>query len=282
LHAIRTVREVVEDQGVAFVVRRVSSLARKHQAATGPRPSPANPFLPYEENLLVAEISDTHVCILNKFNVVEHHVLLVTRTFEEQESPLTPGDFEALWCALAELGGLGFYNAGAAAGASQRHKHLQMVPLPLAAQGPPTPIESLFSAVPQSGSATCVPGLAFLHSFVRFPPTFPSDPPAAAHETYALYRSMLRALAPQGFSIRQPDERTAPYNLLVTRHWMLLVPRSVETVDSISVNALGFAGALLVRDQAQMRRLKLLGPMAALCRVALRWPAPPAERSAAC
>ena len=59
------------------------------------------------------------------------------------------------------------------------------------------------------------------------------------------------------------------YCLLVTRQWMLLVPRSREFFDSVSINSLGFAGALLVRDSMQMDLIKKAGPMNVLKSVAL-------------
>ncbi len=42
---------------------------------------------------------------------------------------------------------------------------------------------------------------------------------------------------------------------------MLLVPRSRERFETVSVNALGFAGALLVRDEDDLRRVTDVGPM---------------------
>jgi ATP adenylyltransferase len=56
---------------------------------------------------------------------------------------------------------------------------------------------------------------------------------------------------------------------LVTRDWMLLVPRSTERFCGISVNALGFAGALLVRDERQLQLLKECGPMVVLRHLAV-------------
>jgi ATP adenylyltransferase len=53
----------------------------------------------------------------------------------------------------------------------------------------------------------------------------------------------------------------APYNLLVTRRWMLAVPRGASHVEGVAVNALGFAGSLFVRDDAQRRVVETLGPM---------------------
>ena len=61
---------------------------------------PANPFLPYDENLWVAHLSDTHTLLLNKFNLVAHHTLVVTREFEAQEQPVTAADFAATRAAL--------------------------------------------------------------------------------------------------------------------------------------------------------------------------------------
>jgi ATP adenylyltransferase len=48
---------------------------------------------------------------------------------------------------------------------------------------------------------------------------------------------------------------------------MLLVPRKQEEFESISVNSLGFAGALLVRNSQQMQFLKDSGPVTILKQV---------------
>ena len=125
--SIPTEHEMIEQNGVAFHVRVITALAMKALATMTKQD--ANPFLPYDRDLFVADLSPTHVALLNKFNVVDHHLLIVTRTFEDQETLLTREDFEALLICLSEIDGLGFYNAGRAAGASQRHKHLQMIPL---------------------------------------------------------------------------------------------------------------------------------------------------------
>ena len=58
-----------------------------------------------------------------------------------------------------------------------------------------------------------------------------------------------------------------PYNLLATQAWMLLVPRSRECVEGLSVNALGFAGSLFVRSEAQLRLVEARGPLEILRQV---------------
>jgi ATP adenylyltransferase len=81
-----------------------------------------------------------------------------------------------------------------------------------------------------------------------------------------LYRDLLSTI---GINAVNGDRQSAAYNLLVTRKWMLIVPRSQEHFQSIAVNSLGFAGALLVRNEQQMQMLKNVGPMNILKNVAI-------------
>jgi len=73
----------------------------------------------------------------------------------------------------------------------------------------------------------------------------------------------------EGYSVDGGHDAFAPYNLLVTRQWLLLVPRSQEFFEGISINALGFVGALLVKEVAQLAMLRKQGPMSALQHVAV-------------
>jgi ATP adenylyltransferase len=274
LTPIPTEYDFIEDSGVKFFVRVLTSLALKDEerkkrgegAEGGPR---ANPFLPYEKELFVADVSKTHVALLNKFNVVEHHLLLVTREFEDQETLLTLADFEALWACLSEYQSLGFYNGGEAAGASQSHKHLQVVPLPLAPEGPQIPIEPFFAAAVFERKLGRIPGLPFLHLVARLDPGIMKSPLHAAEKTFRIYGDMLRYMKMKSPVSGRQERQSAPYCLLVAREWMLLVPRSQEFFEGISINSLGYAGALLVRNAEQMAILKKCGPIAALKSVAL-------------
>ena len=65
------------------------------------------------------------------------------------------------------------------------------------------------------------------------------------------------------------DLQGGPYNFIVTKEWLLLVPRSREFFDSISINALGFAGAFLVWNEEQLRALRTAGPLTALRETAI-------------
>lgn len=257
LQPIPTEYEFVEQDGIRFLVRVLSNLVRKDEAKKQQKSTSKkdfNPFLPYDEELFVADISETHICLLNKYNVVDYHILIVTRAFEEQESLLTQQDFAAMWACLEEIDGLVFYNAGKAAGASQRHKHLQLIPLPLVSGEVNIPIEPLLAEASFQDGVGTITTLPFKHALVKFD----SQAPGA---TLDGYYALLRKLDLQ-------SEEFHPYNLLATREWMLIVPRSQERFESISVNALGFAGALLVRDRQQLQRLRDYHPMTILKSVA--------------
>jgi sulfate adenylyltransferase (ADP) / ATP adenylyltransferase len=261
LEPIQTSSDYVEDRGIRFLVRVVSSLRHKP-----PHNARRDPFLPYERALYVADASDTHACILNKYKVVDLHLLIVTREFTHQESALTLDDFQALWRCLGEYESLGFYNSGELSGASQTHKHLQVVPLPLSHNGAPhaTPMDPLLDvAGTQPGVIVESPDISFAHSLVFWDPAAVADADHMARTSVATYCEMLQRhrLGPP----TSPDARMAgSYNLLVTRRWMLLVPRLRECFQSISFNSLAFAGALLVQDPRQMDQLRAAGPFAAL------------------
>lgn len=270
LQSIKTDYEFVEEKGVNFLVRILSNLTRKDEAKkkqnkAAKKGKDFNPFLPYEEDLFVADISPTHLCLLNKFNVVENHLLIVTREFESQDSLLNYQDFQAMWACLTEIDGLVFYNGGKIAGASQRHKHLQLVPTPLAPnQKEAIPIAPLFASAVFEGDVGRVPDLPFVNGLCRFDSDLVNSPNDAAQITLELYYKLLKAV---NLLTEDTENNSIAYNFLATREWMFIVPRSEEHFESISINSLGFAGALLVRNQEQMQMLKDCKPMEVLKQV---------------
>ena len=267
LRPIETEQNLIERDGVTWLVRRVSSLARKarererQQTRTeDAAKANTNPFLPPETDLTIGAIGPEHLCIFNKFNVIEHHVLLVTRDFEHQECLLTPADFTALSYCLREQGGLGFYNGGKVAGASQSHKHLQWIPLPLRADGPAVPVSPLLDGPDAPGRIGQCPALPVPHAFVRLEPAALNDSEAL----FRLYIGLLEAIGIEALSVGGEIRQSAPYNLLLTRDWMLAVPRSRECHAGMSVNALGFAGSLFVMQREQLEQVEATGPLALL------------------
>ena len=275
LQPIETDYEIIEAGNLPLVLRVVASLERKARlaAARTGGPPPADPFMPpYDEDLYVGEVGAGHVALLNKFNVLADHLLLVTRDYRSQDTWLDHADFEALWTALGGCEALGFYNGGEVAGASQPHKHLQVVPLPLGPAHVALPVATALAEAHLHGGVMIAPKLPFRHAIVPVPPAWLADPVLGAREGHRAYERLLRAVgvansAPPGY------RQTAPYNLLASRRWMWLIPRSSGEVEGICVNALAYAGALLARDREQAQRIRALGPMAILARASFAAPA---------
>ena len=274
LRPIITESMIMRDSGVDFQVRMISNLARKAeekrlrlQDSTGNKEKP-NPFLPYEKEMFVTDISRTHLCLLNKFNVIQYHLLIVTRDFEDQEKLLNIADFEAICTCMPEFEGVAFYNGGEEAGASEKHKHLQMIPLPMGKENPGIPMESLFEQARLEKGPGVIPGLPFTHSFEKFLPDLLNNSMEFASVAHQMYRRMLHETGLNSLSDPATGTQSGPYNLLFTSEWMLLVPRSREFFGPISVNALGFAGALLAKNQHEIELLREQGGMGILLHTA--------------
>ncbi|WP_228036533.1 ATP adenylyltransferase family protein [Dolichospermum flos-aquae] len=261
LKSIPTELEIVEQDGIKFMIRILANLNRKQAdkekqeqqiARTGKE---FNPFLPYEQDLFVTDISPTHVCLLNKFNVVDNHLLIITRIFEQQETLLTLEDFTAMWACLGEFEGLVFYNGGKLAGASQPHKHLQIVPF----SETDIPISPLLKTAKLENNMGTIREFPFLHAFTNL---HSSESPKVTLEKY---HNLLQKM---GIKPLENNLQSGAYNLLITRKWMLIVPRKQEEFAEIYINSLGFAGALLVKNQQQMEILKNINPINILTNVA--------------
>ena len=223
-------------------------------------------FFPTKRHSYVADASDTHACILNKYNVVDLHLLIVTREFEHQESLVSCGRFSRLWRCLGEYDSLGFYNSARCPVRANPISTCRSCRCrcPSTARHTPRPSNHcLTQPASHPGAIVESADLPFAHSLVFWDPAQVVDCEAMALTSWTHYMQMLRRHElgpPPG-----PDDRMAgSYNLLVTRRWMLLVPRVRECFQSISFNSLAFAGALLVQDPAQMDELRAAGPFAAL------------------
>ena len=112
------------------------------------------------------------------------------------------------------------------------------------------------------------PGLPVRHAYADLASAIWERPELGGELLTAIYRDLCRVA---GIGEREAEgerRQSAPYNLLLTREWMLLVPRSREHYASISVNALGFTGSLFVKDKAQLECVREIGPMGLLREVA--------------
>ena len=254
MHSFECEPRFIEDGGVEFVVRMATKLPRGETASGRGKDAPRlaeNPFLDPEPHLVVGPVGEHHLALLNKFSVIREHLLLVTRHFVDQRTLLTEPDFEAMAFAMKDAEVLAFYNGGQEAGASQRHKHVQVVTLPLSPRHS-VPMDALLAREPVT--------LPFPHAFMRLAEGDASRP-AVMHANYR------QLLGRAGISTVRNDGlewQSRPYSLVMTHEWMLLVPRSHDRFEGISINTLAFAGSFFVRDASQCNAIARAGPMKVL------------------
>jgi sulfate adenylyltransferase (ADP) / ATP adenylyltransferase len=244
--------ELVAWPGLApFLMRRLVSHTPKHLRAGGPKP---NPFLPWDPRLEVSRLGDSHVVLLNKFPVEPGHVLVISQQWQPQSGWLSQQDWRAVAEVDGDTGGLWFFNSCAAAGASQPHRHLQLLPR---RQGEPScPLAPLIQAQLRGGQAWKW----------RYAISPRSQPGATADELAHLYGEHAGRLG-LGDPRHDPQPRH-PYNLLFNDHWLLTVLREREHCAGFSLNALGFAGYLLATDGSDLHWLRREGPWQLLRAVA--------------
>jgi len=94
-HLTDTKTEIIQDEGFVYILKIASKLKDKPKAVSGTPKAWKNPFLPPDPALFVSKLSDTHALVLNKFNIVPYHVIIITNEFKKQEEPLDARDFEA-------------------------------------------------------------------------------------------------------------------------------------------------------------------------------------------
>ncbi|KHT63302.1 phosphorylase [Photobacterium gaetbulicola] len=231
LMPIVTDAQVLEEEGIAYFAHVVTANATKKFRATS---SQGNPFLPYEPSLYVGEAGKEHVCLLNKFPVLSPHLLICSKTFVPQQTCLGLSDFQGWLRGFDHPDVFGFYNNGPVAGASQPHRHMQLVRSPI-------PLEQVIAA----GE------LPFAHQLT----------PLQALDAEALYDSYLSMMANLGLLAEAEGENCSPYNLLLTERWMLLFPRSKNNIEGIFANGINYSGRFLVKHAVQLEWLKQYGLM---------------------
>ncbi|RUS21215.1 ATP adenylyltransferase [Jimgerdemannia flammicorona] len=297
---IETTVEIHEEAGVEFEIHLAPSLKRKPQSdptapTAGAAPKP-DPFDPYDPHLFVTEL-ETHHVLLNKFYVVPEHLLVVTKEFQKQTSPLLPADLTAAWHCMSRAAKptLAFYNCGEMSGASQPHKHLQIIPLPIGTGAHP-PIEALFNNMDEHrpGQIYTLTNLPFHHVLTPLDTAYLSsatDMDAGSYLSdafFSLLDSSIEQMRSDGAIV------TRSYNCFFTKRFMVIVPRSSDSVvlkldeeeekeeekeedgkekeekqAEFTVNSLGFTGTLLCRTKAEVEVVRKRGILTVLKAVAV-------------
>ncbi|KAI0762132.1 HIT-like protein [Trametes elegans] len=231
-----------------------------------------DPFAPpYVPSLFLGEMRDEeegaeYVILFNKYSVVPHHILMVTKEFQSQTSPLMPPDLVQAYLFLLAAKKTGrkffaFYNCGDQSGASQPHKHIQL--LPIEDDGPPVERLARKAKIEHDDTPFAIPSLPYAHHVRRLPPSlqYASADALAQALTGAFLGLLDLAIATVRHAPAHP--RGPPsYNVVLTLEHVHVVPRARETHtlartgEALSVNALGFAGMLLVKSERELEAVR--------------------------
>ena len=237
--------------GSRFELRHLLSATPKHLRPSGPKP---NPFLPWDQRLEVGRIGDSHVVILNKYPVQASHMLLITKDWQPQIGWLSKEDWLSLAHVDATTTGLWFFNSGPDAGASQPHRHLQLLPR---AEGERICARDDWFQRCAEGTTTSAEDPLLSSARVA-----PISSTLTGEMLQQLYLALIGDL---GLGHPSTDKRPrGAYNLLLSRRWMAIVRRGREGIRGFSVNALGFAGSLLSTEASDREWIQRSGPEALL------------------
>ncbi|TFY66347.1 hypothetical protein EVG20_g4738 [Dentipellis fragilis] len=279
-----------EDCGVKFEIRLCPALLHKpniptphfdaasiEAAAATKKPDPFAP--PYNSTLYVSEFKDEdegieYAILLNKYSVVPNHFLMVTKDYQSQASPLVPSDLKHAYSILLAARKAGqhffaFYNCGDQSGASQSHKHLQFIPVE-EEDGPPLERVARAAHIESEYKPFALPSLPFANHVRRLS----ISPSASADELeHKLASAFMELLDLCISTVRLAEDHPAgmpSYNVVLTLQHLYVLPRRWETHvlsatgDKLSINALGFAGMLLVKSHEELEAVRLEGPAAIL------------------
>ncbi|OBA26430.1 hypothetical protein HANVADRAFT_53168 [Hanseniaspora valbyensis NRRL Y-1626] len=251
-----------------------------------------DPFIRDEPEFAIINslMNDEYKLVLNKFPIVDEHLLLVTKKAIPQASLLTPNDLNASYQLLKALQGedqddddddedeeeenakpksrhVIFYNCGENSGYSIDHKHLQCMKIP-------NKLKTFQDFVVQENPEPYIPNVkreALENEAVAFANFTIPLPKKIVDEEYLVmcYVNLLqRALSYfQQWEEADESKRLAPsYSFMMTTDWMSIVPRSSECADiefegntyTMFTNALGYLHMLLFKGGQKELYDKLL------------------------
>lgn len=261
-----------QDTGMSYQISFAPSLQNKPEREPEESKPKVNPFEKPEPELTVMETYfDDYRLLLNKFPVTPNHLLLVTKEYKHQTSPLTPKDLLAsyqLLCSLDDedemMRHIAFYNCGPNSGSSQDHKHLQFLALPskfIPFQDKLCRGKEFFLPNAKEG-----PLQDSKVSFAHYVVPLPEDSSKVDEEVLAMvFVSLLQRTLSffqdwTAFHSGSPvdNEPIVPaYNFIMTREWMCLVPRSKAFCSELDLgfNATGYAGLILVKWEDTMNAI---------------------------
>ena len=207
-----------------------------------------NPFKPWDKLLEISKIGKYHHLILNKFPVQLGHILLITNEWKPQNGWLDRFDWNAIIDVNSDTSGLWFFNSGPLAGASQPHRHIQL--LRRNNHEKVCPRDDWFINYKKSkrnNNSLCKNIIV--------------EQINLENNSQNIYDLYLKICSEIGLGEPYKNEKPLyPYNLLLSNNWMTIIRRSNDHVHGFSINGLGFAGYILVTEKSDKEYLRKNGP----------------------
>ena len=147
-----------------------------------------------------------------------------------------------------DTSGLWFFNSSPIAGASQPHRHFQLLRR-------------------DHGEIICPREKWFLDLEInndkktRLKKSIVVSPFNFLEKSTYIYNLYLELMKKIELGDPINDEKPRyPYNILITNKWIAIIKRKFDQLFGFSVNGLGFAGYLLVTEKSNINYLKKYGP----------------------
>ena len=245
---LNTIKYKSSEESCDFELRFLKSPIPKYLIEYGPK---RNPFIPWDNRLEIQPVNDKHTLILNKYPVQIGHMLLITNSWEPQNGWLNEVDFQAIRNVDNDTTGLWFFNSSKEAGASQPHRHFQLLPRHYNERICPRYdwFCSLLNNTVDSNSEIS-------HCISIRPRNKNKD--STLNDLFNSYKSMVSELDIGEIDlINKPSK---PYNLLITSKWIALIKRKTDRSNGFSINGLGFAGYFLGTKNSDIDTLIKFGP----------------------
>ena len=228
-----------------FIIRKLDTSTFKKKISYGPK---QNPFRPWEKILEINKIGNNHQLILNKYPVQKGHILLITNSWKPQNGWLDLNDWIAIQKVNKDTSGLWFFNSSSIAGASQPHRHIQL--LRRAYGEISCPREKWFINLELNNDYDTKLKKNVVVS--RF---------SLLEDSLNIYNKYLKLTNKIGLGNPINDEKPKfPHNILITNDWIAIIKRKNDHLHGFSINGLGFAGYLLVTEHSNIDYLKKYGP----------------------
>ena len=228
-----------------FIIRKLDTSKFNKIKLYGPK---RNPFSPWEKELEIDKIGDNHQLILNKYPVQKGHILLITNNWKPQNGWLDIDDWKAIQQVNKDTSGLWFFNSSPIAGASQPHRHFQL--LRRSRDEISCPREKWFLEMNLDQDINSKLKKNIIVSKFNF-----------IENSVSLFELYLELCKKLGLGDPVRDKKPIyPYNVLITNKWISIIKRRKDHIHGFSINSLGFAGYILVTEKSNINYLKKFGP----------------------